>query len=484
VTAAARLLGSALVGVALLAPSVRAEGGWRTSLTAGESITSRAVIARALAAELTAHGIETEVVDCESTRCELEHVQARKVDFAMVSGAIERTDYPEIREVAPLYVEALHLLVKSELAPRFADGTLAALRGLRVDLGAPESATRWLSEDVLEFAEIPCTPARSSTTCGAEQVGLERLVRLEEGERRAGLPDAIFHLATVPSKLAAELIRAQDYAVVPLPFARAFRLAGMLSDEAGSPAAKRVGRRYTTAYELPAYLYGLSPPNPAAPLATIGARLLLVAHRDLAPEHVEAVVEVMFGSRFAHVPDPALHPSMFRSRPHGGLHDGTLDYLARGKPIVDASDVDRIANTLSVLGALLGAGVFVWQAWRQRRRAARDRIFGGCQLEIAAVERRIAELELSAQLDLDALVELQRKVLQLKTDALTRFAAGELGEPETLVDLLSPLNDARDHVGDLLLHVRDAIEKKAREEGRTAEAVWEETIEGGGSPGD
>lgn len=470
-------LAAALVAVS--AAPVRAAGeGRRATLTAGESITSRAVIARALAAELSQHGIETTVVDCESTRCELEEAQARRIDFAMVSGAIERSSYPELREVAPLYVEALHLLVKSELAGRFEDGTLEGLRGLRVDLGPPESATRWLSEDVLGFAGIACAPAPSPTTCGAEEVGVERLVGILAGERRDELPDAIFQLATVPSKLAIELIRRHDYALVPLPFAHAFRLAGMLSDESGSVVSKRVERRYTSDYLLPAYLYGTSPPNPPESLPTLGVRLVLVAHRDLSPDLVEDVVDVMFASRFAHVPEPSLHPSLFGRRPHAGLHEGALAYLARDKPFLAASDVDRIANTLSVLGALLGAGVFVWQAWRQRARAARDRIFGGYQLEVAAVEARIAELELSAQLELDALVELQRKVLQLKSDALARFAAGELGEAANLTDLLSPLNAARDHLGDLLLHVRENLEKRALEQGRTAEAVWEEAIEG------
>jgi len=61
---------------------------------------------------------------------------------------------------------------------------------------------------------------------------------------------------------------------------------------------------------------------------------------------------------------------------------------------------------------------------------------------------------------------------------LTRFTAGELGDQVTLTDLLSPLNSARDHVGDLLLHVRENLEQQALEQGRTAEAVWKEAIEG------
>jgi TRAP-type uncharacterized transport system substrate-binding protein len=479
----AAALGLAAVAVAsVLALRQPGPGVGRTSLTAGPSTTARASIARALAAELSHQGIEASVVECRSTRCELEAAQARAVDFALVSGVVERSRYPDLREVAPLFVEGLHLLVKAEFAGEFEDGTLGALRGRRVDLGPPESATAWLSEEVLHFAGVPCTPAPSPETCGAERYELDQLLQLATDGRRDELPDAVFHLATVPSKIASELIQRHAYALVPLPFAHAFRLGEMLSNEDAVSAV--IERRYTSEYVIPPYLYGPSPPIPSEPLPTIGARLVVVAHRDLSPALVEKVVETVFGSRFAHVPDPSLHRSIFQRTPHAGLHEGTLDYLARDEPIIAASDVDGIANTLSVLGALLGAGVFVWQAWRQRERAARDRIFGGYQLEIAAVERGIAELELSAQLELDSLVELQRKVLQLKSDALTRFAAGELGDPATLTDLLSPLNAARDHVGDLLLHVRERLEKQALEQGRSAEAMWEEAIEGSDEPAD
>ena len=69
----------------------------------------------------------------------------------------------------------------------------------------------------------------------------------------------------------------------------------------------------------------------------------------------------------------------------------------------------------------------------------------------------------------------------MKTDALTRFTEGALGDQASLTDLLTPLNAARDHVGNLLLHVRDNLESQALRQGRSAEAVWDEAIEGSDS---
>jgi hypothetical protein len=43
-----------------------------------------------------------------------------------------------------------------------------------------------------------------------------------------------------------------------------------------------------------------------------------------------------------------------------------------------------------------------------------------------------------------------------------------------LSELLVPVNAARDHVGELLLHVRENLEKQAETQGRPAEALWVE----------
>lgn len=468
-------LGAALV-LALRAKEPIPE---RTTLTAGPNITSRAVIARSLVAELVHRGIEAEIVETANTLDQLDAVRAREVDFAMVSSALElHRLYPELREVTPLFVEALHLLVKQELAGSFQDGKLEGLHGLRVDLGPPRSASALLSEDVLNFARIRCASEPGPTACRREQFELMTLLeRVGNGERET-LPDAIFHLGSVPSKIASELIEKHDYALVSLPFANAFRLAGMISDDTRDRSDDMIERRSTIEYILPPFLYGTSPPIPAQPLATVGARLVLVAHRDLPPKLVEAVVETVLATRFARVPDPPLTRALLKRPPQLPLHAGSIAYLAREHPIFAASDVDRLANGLSVLGALVGAGLFAWQAWRQRARSARDAIFTGYQLEVAAIEKRIAELELAAQLELEPLVEMQRALLKLKSDALARFSAGELGDQASVSDLLTPLNSARDHVGSLLLHVRENLESQARRQGRSAESVWDEAIEG------
>lgn len=97
-------------------------------------------------------------------------------------------------------------------------------------------------------------------------------------------------------------------------------------------------------------------------------------------------------------------------------------------------------------------------------------------LRVAEIERKAVELEISASMDLGPVISLQRDLLQIQGEALERFAAGELGNQATLSDLLAPLNAARNHVGDLLMHLREDIEEAAQAGGRTAGAAWAEAV--------
>ena len=468
----------AVAAAAVIVARMTAPSPTTTTLTAGSSLTSRALIARSLAEEMSRSGLETRLIETSSTLDELDAVRDRRIDFAIVSSVLDlRGIHPELREVMPLFDEALHLLVKREHLPAFADGTLRGLRGLRVDLGPPGSASALLSEDVLRFAEIRCAPEPSADACIGERIDLADLMAsLAKGDR-ARQADAIFHLGTVPSKIAIELIQKHGYGLVPLPFASSFRLGALLSDAEGDPISAAVERRATVQFVLPPYLYDAAPAIPPTPIATIGAHLVLVAHRDLPSELVERVLEIALETRFARVPDPPLDRRILERPPGLPRHAGARAYLARERPIVAASDVDRLANGLSVVGALLGAALFAWRLWTQQAQSARDALFTHFQLELAGLERRIADIELSSELELEPLAALHRSLLQLKSDALARFSAGELGNQTQVSDLLSPLNAARDHVSNLLLFVRQDLERQALREGRTAESVWEEAIE-------
>jgi len=470
------LLGLAAIGAAVAIVLGRAPGPLPSiTITAGSLATTRSAMARTLVGALAARGLHARLVETSTAVEALEKVDAGMIDFALVADVSSTTGLEHVREVAPLYVEALHLLVKTELADA-TSRSLAALRGHTVDIGPVEAANAKLSLAVLAFAGI--TPADGPDGKGyvARHLDRDELVTLGERGDPAVLPDAVTHLGTVPSKIAIDLVRDGGYRLVALPFAEAFRLNSLIAEDGGKDDLGGVQRQHVVDTVIPAFTYEIDPPIPAEPLHTLGARLLLTANDAVAPAVVELVLDTLFGSRIARVAYPPLDHSVFAMAPHLERHAGTLAYVRRDQPFMTQDTVNSLSNYVSVMGALAGGTLFLWQWVRQRAQASRDRMFGSYLLRTADIERRVSSLELAATLELEPLAVLQREVLELKSDALQRFAAGDLGSQTVLTDLLMPLNAIRDHIGELILHVRESLEQQAEAEGRSATALWKDAI--------
>ena len=444
-------------------------------ITAGPADTSRALIARGLAGRLRAVGVPADAVAVDGD--ELAQLERREVDLALVSSVLRRATQRHVHEVAPLQLEALHLLVRSERAGAVGP-TLAGLRGRRVAVEPEGTAGGVLARAVLGFAGLDGGAAGAVV----EPLAIGELERRLDAGAPDALPDAVLLLATVPSRIALRLIQQADYRLLPLPFAEALRLRTILTQvEQGSFQTSELDVGDVVAMEIPAFVYGTDPPIPAAPLPTLGARLLLLGHEQVPTHAVELLLDTVYGSRFARLAHPPLAPSDLAHRPRQRRHPGTAAFLERGEPLLSAGDVDELNNTLGVAGALVGSGLFLWQALRQARSARRARLVAEHMLRVAGIEQRLVELELGSELALDDLSALQRELLELKREALDRFARGEIDGHRTLAELLAPVDGARDQVAGLLLHVREQVAERAAAEGRPVAAVWNEQAAGDGA---
>src|SRR5262249_51021382 len=95
---------------------------------------------------------------------------------------------------------------------------------------------------------------------------------------------------------------------------------------------------------------------------------------------------------------------------------------------------------------------------------------------VTAIERQALELETSAMLDLKELLRLQSELSRLKGDALEKFAEGTLRGEELFSGFVGHVNDARNYLTRLILHERESLEKQARREQRSPEALWNEAV--------
>ena len=416
-------------------------------------------------------------METTNTEVALDQVNRDAIDFAMVSGAFRIGDRKDVREVTQLHMEALHLLVKPELADS-PTWNLRDLQGRTVDLGPSETETAGLASAVMAFADL--VPGDGDCR-GYVRCAQFRDFRARRDVWRGTMsllsPMPSFNLATVPSMVAMRLVHIAGYRLVSLPFADAFRLGALVSKGRAAGAAGEINRQFTYDTVIPAYTYRADPGVPAADLHTLGTRLLLVAGDQVHPATVEHVLDAVFTSRFARVANPPLDPSVLHVAPQFVQHAGAVRYMHRGEPFITKDSVSQLATTYSLLSALVGSSLLVWQWWRRRTQDWREETFGNLILRIANIEHRGAELELAAGLEIEPLISLQKDLLQLKSEALERFAAGELGDHTTLSGLLNLVNAARDHIGDLILHCRENLEEQAQAEGRSAEALWTEATE-------
>ena len=402
----------------------------------------------------------------------LDLVDAGALDMALVQGGLGPGNRKNVRQVAALHVEPLHLLVKEEAFDEVA-ANLAALKGKSINLSVPLSGTHALASEVLKFAGLNPGPGGDYRT---ETLGYEQLVGESDRDR---LPDAVFMVSMLPSPVARRLVARHRYRLVPLPFAAAFALDAMMPEEAPSPRSGRINSvRRTYVYDtlIPAFTYGVKPAVPPEMIHTLGTRLLLVANKDADPRAVARLLDVVFSTPFSQRAHPPLDPKLLELPPELPVHEGTLLYLERNKPLIAADVIDAIEKEVSIAGGVLGALFFLWQLVRRQYRRQRDRGFEHYILRVMEIDRQTLEQESAARIDLGGLLKLQQDLMRMKQEALEKFAQGELGGEELISGFLEHVSDAREQLTRLILHERQTLEKTARHEGRPLPILWHEAV--------
>jgi TRAP-type uncharacterized transport system substrate-binding protein len=465
----------ALVGLAALGLAayfwlhVPKERPVRLRLTAGRAAGERYRIAEALRREAARRAITIEVVDTAGTDEALRDVDAGRLDAALAQGGLDLADRPNLRQVASLHVEPLHLLVREEIHDEVSR-RLSALRGKVVGLGETGSGTNRLATEVMAFAGLKPGDFVASTAGYAA---------LQSEPDRAKLPDAVFTVSTLPSPVVRHLVGSHGFRLVPLPFFEAFTL-GAIDEDSGpkDEPGTHIDRRNVYEAQIPSFAYRVEPGVPPKTIPTLGTRLLLVARKGVTAEAIQRLLEVVYGSPFAQAVQPAIDAKLLDLPPELPWHDGTTAYVRRNAPAIAGDVIDLLEKEISIFAALVGGLFFLGQWLRRRFLRRREEGFGAYIVRVAAIERRAMETERAATLDLGTLIGLQEELSRLKGDALDRFADGTLEGEELMSGFLTHVSDARDYLTRLILHQRELLEKQARHEGRTAQDVWRDVVDG------
>src|SRR4051812_44059104 len=239
-------------------------GRHHLSMPAGPTVSTRHHLAESLAAEAAPRGLDLDLIGTVGSEESLDFVNSRRVDCALVQGGLDVGDRPNVRQVAVLPVEPLHLLVKQHLADRVG-ARLAALEGRTVDVGEAGTGTHTLGVAVLSFAGL-APRAGGKGGYVPRQMSWEAMSTTET----ADMPDAIFMVSSLPSRRVKHLVAAHGYRLVPLPFGEAFALESLGRNRDQSPAERTIDSGRTHPVVIPAFTYGVEPPVPPAALPTLG----------------------------------------------------------------------------------------------------------------------------------------------------------------------------------------------------------------------
>jgi TRAP-type uncharacterized transport system substrate-binding protein len=365
-----------------------------------------------------------------------------EVNLALVVAGATAGDYPHVRFVTTLTQEHLHLLVKPELA----DKGIAGLRGKRIFLGPPTTASHHIARDVLDFIGLrPSAEGKgggyvADTTSREEAlVELTRIAALRGPARAkatAKLPDAALFLAPLPSPFARPLVAEFGYRLVPLPFAEAYALDHLHPSVVDGI---RIEREMFTTGTIPAYTYRGTTRDTVKDCPTICAPLILVAREDVEPEAISRLLETIYESPLKYAVRPA--PLNEQANPFP-RHPGTERYLHRNDPVLTPEVAARLGTVAGGIGAFL-SGMIAFYGFLRLRSLYR----------FESYYRDIGELEQIAyglQEDPAAPTELgprrqylEGKLTALKCKVLEDFANGGLTGEVLMASLIALINDTR-----------------------------------------
>lgn len=396
-------------------------------ISAGDALGRRAEIARVLETEARAHRLDITLVDSSGSADALERVQRRELDAALIQGGLPPG--VDVREVAALVLEPLHLLV----SPDSEVYDIEDLREQAIQLSPPGSGTRALSLTVLSLAGM--APEEDFTEVTHTYAELEELPVDE-------LPDAVFTVSALPSPVARFLVEERDYRLVALPLGEAIGVRNV-AVQAGV---------------IPAYTYGWDPPMPRQDLPTIATRMIVIAHRDAPAEAIRALLESLESERFLRDANLRPVPHELLERPEMPLHEGTVAYLRRTDPALTSETIQGLESLRSFLVSLVIAGILFFRWYQQRNRHGLDSYLA----EVSKIDAEALVLERAPTLDLSRLLALRARLGDAKTRALSAFTDGKVHSDELLSSFLTHVSDVRSHLNAMILHERERLEKKAR----------------------
>jgi len=422
-------------------------GRYHVSCSGGASVTRRGQLASTFARYAEANGLDVELVDCAGSEEALKLVDRGEIDIGFVSGGFMAEKHPNVRQLATIGTEPLHLLIKSELVTH-SPCDLGILKNRRVEVGLPGSGSYALATEVLAFCGLAAKDAQGKGDYFQLCLGNEELVARARAIHAAGpdrakelvaeLPDAAFLLNPMPSRVVKALVASAEYDIIPLPFCQSFRLNGQ--QHLGNQE-HRIDRRQVTQTVIPASTYRAINAVPSMDCTTLGVPLIVVARAGLSNAEASRLIAALYEGPFANEMPPV---DLLVNGAEYPLHPLVTSYLHRRRPLAMRDFVDVMQKLLSVFGAF-SAGVLAVLSFYRRRKAKSASSYVS---EIGQIERlswgQTPAIEEAPQIDeQERRKGLEAELVRLKQRIIDDYAVGQFTGEAAFANLMTLISDTR-----------------------------------------
>ncbi len=402
-------------------------------------------LAQQIVADVRGAGIELELVAADNSTAICSAVDHHLIDIGVVLGGFPAGRFENVRQVAALGVEPLHLVVRRELA---GDGapTLDVLKGHRVYVGERGSNACDLVEDLLRYADFRFAGAVGGMNFAPvyrpewelrDQVrNLPKLSGIERDELLGQLPEALFIGGSLPDPFIDCLIKSAGYRLAPLPFATALHL-DRRREYGAQTNALEISRIEPT--DIPAYTYGAAPAEPPQSYETIGLRLLLVANKHVPPATIHRLLRALADGADRDYHNDLTVASTSAEFP---LHAGAETFTASQRPVSFSDAVQGTTNVLSMVGAFSAGTFALWSYFRGLRTVSPQ--FYLQQIDrIERLVRGVESEDAAPTAPIDLLVYLEARLAHLKQTVVDDYSRGRLKGDDALVSILTLIADTR-----------------------------------------
>ncbi|MFO0890146.1 MAG: TAXI family TRAP transporter solute-binding subunit [Isosphaeraceae bacterium] len=397
-----------------------------------------------LAKEAARNGLLLDTVSNSGTEETLENLRDGKLDLAIVSSGVAVPDAEDLMVLGAIQVEALHVLVRKELAD--ATGFGGAIRGKRVNVGVKGTTEHLLALDFLKFSHLsiasPSHPGDVIDTqfSKTELVEKAQVIQQTQGPARekliAELPDCILLLDSTPATAVQELIQAADYRLLPQPATRAY-IADSLQD--GEVKSTSLLREFLEPTSILAKSYFKTEGHPETDCETVGVRLLIVARKTVPVRAIRLLMRTLFEGDFARRIRTKSPRDLATTFP---IHPGAIAYLDRDKPLPINDVIGWMKDGFSLFGAFSALALSLYGLlWRKKSRKPSDYYAAIRRIELLAQgadvvsEDEIRSNNLSAYLE-DRLETIRRELIG-------DICEGRIRGEQVITNILALIKEAR-----------------------------------------